>query len=270
MPITSLTNYFPVSEQNRIFEQNLKFEEEFERERANGFSKRVHQALNEIGVPPRTQKANEQTIPQTISSMNLFRTFPDHGFGLIGPTGCGKSHAFAWAIKQVLLREFKKGGPTRIEETHSSNLNGHPFQGTNRIDPEPETRFKWVGWPAYTVHMKHMASRREWTDPKASTLALIKWVTTDPEHRILILDDIGMENIKPESYTTEQLEILMDEAYNHEARVFWTSEKTPETLEQADVYGQRLVSRLVALSPDILLPYDLPDLRVRTIEQERK
>ena len=62
----------------------------------------------------------------------------------------------------------------------------------------------------------------------------------------------------------------MDEAYNHEARVFWTSEKTPETLEQADVYGQRLVSRLVALSPDILLPYDLPDLRVRTIEQERK
>jgi DNA replication protein DnaC len=263
MPQLPPSTFMPIADANRIFGQNLKFEEEFGREIADGFSERLRRTLIDIGTPPRLQKSNEQTIPSAIASLKSFQAFPSRGFGLVGPPGCGKSCAYVWAMKQVLLREFAEAGPTRVEEV---NQGKGSFQGTRRIDPEPETQFKWVGWPSMTVHMKHMASRREWTDPKASTLTLIKWAITDPAHRILVLDDIGMENIKPESYTTEQLEILMDEMYNHEVRVFWTSNKTPDALERDGIYGQRLVSRLTGLSPDAMLPSDLPDLRIRVTE----
>ena len=80
---------------------------------------------------------------------------------------------------------------------------------------------------------------------------------------MLILDDIGEEQIKEDSYTSEQLEFLVDELYNYECRMMWTSNHTPDQMEAPTYYGYRLVTRLTGLAPDATLPHDLPDLRVR-------
>ena len=159
-----------------------------------------------------------------------------------------------------MIKEWIEGGPSRIEENPNKE-----FQGPRVVHPKLMTQFKWVGWPAYASRMKGLASRREWTDPQASVEALVQWATREPEHRVLILDDIGMESIKEGSYTTEQLELLIDDLYNWEVRVFWTSNRSLEEMSEPRFYGYRLISRLTGLSPDATLPKDMPDLRIRKV-----
>ena len=261
------TAYLPVEGPNKVFGQNLKFEEEFEKERAEGFKKRIRKELLSVGVPPRLHDSVKAQIPPEIARLKHFQAFPSKGFGLLGPHGCGKSCALVVAIKQIMLKEFVEAGPTVIEDIKPDpGKIGQPFQGQHRIDPELQTRFRWVGWPAYARRMKGHAARREWDHPDASVTQLITWITSYPEERILILDDIGEENIKPDSYTTEELEHLVDELYNHECRLFWTSNHTPEQMDRPEYYGSRLLSRLIGLSPDATLPSDMPDLRVKALE----
>lgn len=198
--------------------------------------------LRKIGVPPRLCKAELPMVPKAIQALLSWQDFPERPFGMVGKGGVGKSCALVYGMKQVLLQEHASKG--------------------RLLSPDP-IAFRWIGWPALAIRMKNLTSRREWESPEASLLPLIDWVCEDPAGHILILDDIGEENIKTDSYTSEQLALLIDEAYNHEARVFWTANKTVGDLKNA--YGYRLVSRLCGLSPDAELPPDLPDLRVQVM-----
>jgi len=256
--------YLPVPEPNRILAQNLKFEEEFEKEKATGFADRLRDYLFEIGVPPRLQKANAEMLPAPIARLKCFAAMPEKGFGLVGDGGVGKSCALVYGIKRTLWREWTEAGPARIVE--SPPKHGAGFEGPHRVNPRQQTEFKWIGWPAFAARMKSMAARREWTHAEASTEALIQWITTKPQSRVLILDDIGEEGVKAGSYTSEQLELLIDNAWNYECRIFWTSNHSLEQMSEATYYGYRLVSRLTGLSPDATLPPGLPDLRIHQTE----
>lgn len=262
-----IADFLPANEASRNFRQNLEFQERFESELADGFTNRIRHSIIDIGIPPRLQKAELLSIPNEISSLKCFSAFPSRNYGIVGPGGCGKSCSIAWAIKKTLRQEFEEAGPSKIIERipEPGMVHTKPFQGTVQVNASAKTSFKWVGWPAFVVRMKQMASRRMWEDRDASVSGLVNWVCADPENRVLILDDIGMEIVKPEAYTTEQLELLIDEIYNHEGRLIWTSNKTPEELEKPEAYGYRLVSRLTGLAPDVQLPHNMPDLRVRAI-----
>ena len=259
--------YFPGEGPSRILTQNLKFEDEFEAAKADGFETKIKKAMHEMGIPPRLQKAARGAVPDEVKNLKFYQNFPANPFGMVGPTGCGKSCALVLRIKEILKEDLEKAGPTRIEEVNPTHRLPHiPFEGTRTVLASPYHQFKWIGWPSFTVHMKSLASRREWNDPRASVFSILEWACREPERRILILDDLGMENAKAEAYTTEQLELLVDEAYNNEVRIFWTSNRSPEDLEKPHVYGPRLVSRLTGASPDAQLPITLPDLRVRGIK----
>jgi len=249
--------FLPAPKQNRILEANLEFEEAFQRDMAEGFTHRMKAILTEIGVPPRLQKAELGRVPEEIKSMESFLAFPAKPFGLVGPGGAGKSCAMVNRIKTVVLHEIAEAGPRVLADLGVPGLtsNSAPY-------PSTKTTFRWIGWPAFASRMKGLAARREWLDPMATTAGLIQWATADPEHRILVLDDIGEEGIKAESYVSEQLELLVDDLYNHEARLFWTSNHTPEQLSEPSAYGYRLLSRLTGLAPDAVLPEDMPDMRV--------
>jgi len=261
MPLPPATAaFFPGPTQNRMMAKNLEFEETFESEMADGFSSKMHTALMEMGVPPRLQKAVPNRVPKEIHALKCFQSFPAQPFGLVGEGGIGKSCAIVQAIKSTLVRDWTDAGPSRMEESSDRS-----FEGYRVVHPKPKTQFKWVGWPAYASKMKSFASRREWLDPQASVEALVHWATRDAESRVLILDDLGMESIKEGSYTTEQLELLVDELYNWECRVFWTSNRCLEDMEKSTFYGYRLVSRLTGLSPDAMIPNGLPDLRLHKV-----
>lgn len=274
-PAVSLSAVMPselpagaVDRRSKLFRKNLDQEEAFEAERAAGFAERIRRDLLErVRVSPRDLKAVQEIIPAVIQGLKCYRDFPARGFGLVGPAGCGKSNALVAAIKKVQREEIEAGGPKRWDDLdHLSTM-------------APTTEFKWVSWPALAARMKGLAARREWTLPDASTEGLISWLETDQEHkRVLVLDDLGMENLKQDSYTTEQLELLIDKAYGLEARLFWTSNKQIEDrktetgevikgLSNPLLYGPRLISRLTGLSPDVdsRLLADLPDLRVRRL-----
>jgi DNA replication protein DnaC len=244
--------YLPAPTQNKNLRDNLRYEEKYELDAAGGFAERIRHALLEIGVPARNHQSTQEAVPAEIARLQCLKGFPTQPFGLIGPPGCGKSCSFVAALRRALKAEFTAAGPSRWED-------GKFYQAGAR------TEFKWVGWPAMAIRMKGLAARREWLVPEASTAGLIQWLATDQEsRRVLILDDLGMETLKPDSYTTEQLELLIDEAYGlGTARVFWTSNKLVEDLEQPGAYGPRLMSRLLGMSPDATLPANLPDLRVK-------
>jgi hypothetical protein len=259
------TDYFPASAPNRILEENLKYEDAFEAERRDGFKDKLRDTLFSIGVPPRLHPAGPDILPPEISSLRCFDAMPEMGFGLVGEGGVGKSCALTYGIKKTLVREWAEAGPVRLVNEPPRDIRG-AFEGPFRHVPTARTEFRWIGWPAFASRMKNFAARREWTNPQASTEELILWLTTFPKRRALILDDIGMEGVKSGSYTSEQLELLVDEAWNYECKVFWTSNRTVEEMAEPGFYGYRLVSRLTGLSPDAPLPSGMPDLRIRRME----
>jgi hypothetical protein len=163
-----------------------------------------------------------------------------------------------------LFKLYEKAGPATY---------GGPFvkkqgemEGSVMRVPVLDLEFKWIGWPAAATRMKNLASQRKWEEPESSILPLCKWLKADPSRHVLIVDDIGMENIG--NYTSEQLELLIDTAYNHEGIFFWTSEWVTASKDEGEktlrkLYSYRLVSRLIGLAPMVQLPADMSDLRVR-------
>ena len=264
-PAGTPSRFIPAPRLNQVFDKNERMEAEYEAEKASGFADRIRKILFEIGIDPRDQKTNRSIIPDAITRLKCWNAFPSTGFGLIGPAGCGKSCALVAQIRAALVRELSAAGPSRYDDgDHLQRL-------------APVTEFKWVGWPSFAGRMKNLAGRREWTADGGSTEGLVRWLQTDQDHhRVLILDDLGMERMKDGSgYATEQLELLVDAAYGYEARVIWTSNRPVSDGERSgarilglantSVYGPRLVSRLTGLAPDVILPEDLPDLRIRRI-----
>ena len=238
-------------------EANEFWEQQFQEDLRTGFAEQIHQAMLKIGVPPRLHKAVTDKVPAPISDLACWRAFPQRNFGLVGPAGCGKSMAMAVQIAQTLRREITEAGPR-----HYAPGKDAPQQ----VAPKLKTEWRWICWPAYAIRMRGLSARRLWDDQDASTNVLITWLTTSPSTRVLILDDVGEEGFKESrTYTNEQLELLLDEAYGYECRLFWTSNHKVQELDSPQRYDTRLVSRLIGLAPDVVLPDTMPDLRIRNI-----
>lgn len=202
-------------------------------------------ALVEAGVSPRLRKSIATRVPAEIARLASYQAFPARPFGMVGPSGIGKSSALVAAMRQAIHAEMTAGAV--------------------------KTTFRWVYWVSAAIDMKAVVSRGDWENPRANLFCLADWVLADTEHHVLVLDDIGMEFPKGAkavenptrgwTYTTEQLERMIDDLWNFEARVFWTSQRTPVEMEA--LYGERLMSRLIGLAPDAMLPPGMPDLRIR-------
>jgi DNA replication protein DnaC len=219
--------------------------------------------LDSIGVPPRLRKADRCRIPSIICD-NL-SLFPDESFGFVGPGGSGKSCALVASTKEVLLRLYEKAGPATYGGTSVGTQGA--MEGSVLRMPVLDLEFMWIGWPAAATRMKNLASQRKWDEPESSVHPLCQWLKADPARHVLVVDDIGMERIG--DHTSEQLELLIDTAYNHECRFFWTSEYPTASKDGNEktlrkLYSYRLVSRLTGLAPPIRLPEDMPDLRVKS------
>ena len=245
---------------DQTFEKNLEIEDKFAEEKRHNFDFRLKRDLNAMTVPPRAQKAKLDMIPQDIQKLTVFQKFPEFPFGLTGPGGCGKSCAFAWLVKRFLINEYIALGPSYF--VHKAD---GMFQGVSIQEEPVRTSLLWLNWPSVAITMKHLAARREWDKQEASLLSIIERIRVAPATTILFIDDFGMENIKGEkSYCQEQLELLIDVAYGCEVRTFWTTNKTVEELGEERLYGYRMMSRMAGLSPDVKLPVNLPDLRIRS------
>lgn len=256
----ALTRPRPMSAYLPETDPSDRFARDFERDRAEGFEGAIQTRLIKWGIPPRLRKAGPDLIPEAIRALGCWREFPSRPFGLVGAGGTGKSCALIYAIKECLRREFEEAGPTRVDEPN------YPFEGAAIIKAKPRTSFRWIAWPEKAIEVKNLASRRDWENPDSTLLPIIDWVKDDPENNVLILDDLGMENVKADSYTSEQLELLIDTIYNYESRLFWTANKSVEELTKPTAYGYRLMSRLCGAAPDAGLPDDLPDLRVKSVQ----
>lgn len=261
---TDLRAYFPEPTQTKIFNEELWLQDEYEKERGHGFAFRIQRILGQIGVPPRLHRAVLDTVPPVIRNKRVYEAFPARSFGMTGPGGCGKSAAIVVGIKKKLEADSITFGPDQMVPSDNG------MQGIfTRKSFEPRENWIWINWPATAVEMKQLASRREWTNPAASLLPIMEQLKARPEKTIVILDDFGMENIKGEkAYVQEQLELLVDVAYNWEARVFWTSNHSFEALADERLYGYRMMSRMAGLAPDLKLPEELPDLRARSANEK--
>lgn len=260
--------YFPLPSADYAFQRNLDLQEGFEKARQAGFVDSLARDLDAMGVPPRLRRASHDKVPLPIHTAPGFGRFPSVNFGLVGLGGVGKSCALVSSIKTELCRLYSKAGPATcggppVEERAATR----GMEGAVLRIPTLDLEFKWIGWPTAATLMKNLASQRKWDEPESSVHPLCQWLKADPPRHILIVDDIGMERIG--DYTSEQLELLIDTAYNHECRFFWTSEYPTASKDEnlktlRKVYSYRLVSRLTGLAPMIHLPDGMPDLRVKS------
>lgn len=205
----------------------------------------VPNLLVEAGVSPRLKRSIAAKVPSEIARLESYKAFPAKPFGMVGPSGIGKSSALVAAMRQAIYVELLEGAQ--------------------------KTRFRWIYWVSTAIDMKGAVSRGDWDSPRSNLLGLTDWVLGDPEHHVLILDDMGMEFPKGAkaqenptrgwTYTSEHLERMIDDLWNNEAKVFWTSQR--KVTEMEALYGERLLSRLIGLSPDVELPPNMPDLRIK-------
>lgn len=157
------------------------------------------------------------------------------GFGLIGPTGCGKT----WALVQRV--------GNRVDAVVA--LSDDPGSAKLPFGFRP----RWVNWPERAEQIK-----REIRDSDS----LERWVDMAQSCSELYLDDIGRERTTGENdYSLGVLTEILDHRYRHEMPVFWTSNRSPEEL--GVFYSGRLSSRLLGAWPPFGVAGD--DLRLKGV-----
>ena len=143
------------------------------------------------------------------------------GFGLVGPTGCGKT----WALVQHLGMQIE----AVVAASQSPGEAKMPYG----------FRLRWVNWPERAEQIK-----REIRD----THSLEDWIDMAQECSALYLDDLGRERITGENdYSLGVLSEVIDHRYRHDLPIFWTSNRSPEEL--GAFYSGRIASRLLGTWP---------------------
>src|SRR5271157_1398350 len=124
-------------------------------------------ALVEAGVSPRLRKSIATRVPAEIARLASYQAFPAKPFGMVGPSGIGKSSALVAAMRQAIYAEMTAGAV--------------------------KTAYRWVYWVSAAIDLKATVSRGDWENPHANLFWLADWVLADTEHHVLVLDDVGME-----------------------------------------------------------------------------
>lgn len=158
---------------------------------------------------------------------------PCVGFGLIGDTGTGKTHACA-----AVFRAW-------TEARANYSLNRH---------------LAMVGpWGVFTCWEEELSNLRGLMRERGPEFG------DRMEHlktcSLLVLDDLGAEKAQDaeESWSAQQLFEILNARINEERAILWTSNLNLTQLMER--YGKRLVSRLTALAPAMEVPLHLEDRR---------
>jgi hypothetical protein len=79
------------------------------------------------------------------------------------------------------------------------------------------------------------------------------------EAPLLVLEDLGAEQAKQDSWANSMLYEVLEARYSAQRAILWTS-NLPKG-ELVSRYGSRLMSRLMGMSPALEVPANLPDRR---------
>lgn len=200
-------------------------------------------ALRIIGISPRLSGATEQGIPAEIRPLIPDLQNLGTGWGLIGTTGVGKSCAMAWFIKRIVGDSIQAFLTQRGITEYDHNETCDPMYPW---DNGSCREISWIYWPDAALKLQD-AARDGW--PSSSPSRPRPWYHPDQMKRskILILDDLGRERAKQDSFAVCQLESVIHHRYEHGGITLWNSNlAATELIEQ---YGSPIIDRLRSMAP---------------------
>lgn len=151
------------------------------------------------------------------------KPFPaSNGFGLIGPTGTGKTVMLCQHVGQLV--------DDMVGET---------------LKLAPNNFAVWINWPDTAETIKSLSGPANWDQ-----LDQLEWRM---KHcRRLYLDDIGQERIRGEDdLSLGHIKVILDHRYRDGLPVFWSSNLGPDQLSA--IYGARTVSRMIQAWPPVMV-----------------
>lgn len=164
-------------------------------------------------------------LPGEIRYANLpiERPFPEgEGFGIIGPTGTGKTVMLAQHVGALV--EDMIGDSPRLA---------------------PNNFAVWINWPDTAETIKSLSGPANWDQ-----LDNLEWRMKHTSR--LYLDDIGQERIRGEDdLSLGHIKVILDHRYREQLPVFWSSNLGPDQLSA--IYGARTVSRMIQAWPPVML-----------------
>lgn len=152
---------------------------------------------------------------------------PATGFGLIGPTGTGKTFALAAIVQRLAVNRWRRLAPVHGLKVKRQFL-------------------RWVRWPEVVAEFR-LRAMNDKTHEKVADLVDL-WATTEA----LVLDDLGAERLRSdysEDWTASLLDVVVDRRHNAMLPTWWTSNLEPDELVAR--YGTRLWSRLTGPNPAV-------------------
>jgi len=192
--------------------------------------------LARCGMPPRVMRSTLDGITPEIRAL-----IPDdlsRGFGLSGPVGSGKTGAVA----AILIAAMESGVADGMLRFGLRSLPGGGYA-------EPVYPLAWASWPETVNALRIMSARDSGIDSAAELverLAAARW---------LVLDDLGAERIRGDSasdWATSQLDLILDRRYTEMRPVWYTTSLSLPAFTRW--YGRRMIERLVAENPLIVVP----------------
>jgi hypothetical protein len=211
----------------------------------SGFLRRAGLSTREltartVGIPAAVAAVLKQgAVGRSIRLMQSGEV-PPAGFGISGPTGCGKSFALASILRDMVERRLL--GRVRTFGRKAFN----------------DAWLAWVSWPEAATKFRRMAARGDGAlddvEREVSAMAQVP---------VLVLDDLGVERFRGADYSDDwlasQLDALIDERYNEMRPTWYTTNLA--AAEFAERYGARMTSRLVSENPLVRVQPG-PDLRL--------
>ena len=197
-------------------------------------------AMVECGVSPREAKAERSRVPETVKRAMprqelqaiLEGRAPEHGFGLGGDVGGGKTCGLVSVLKLGFQAFARREVPAKGAVSWSRFLS-------------------FVNWPDEVTRIRAHATDDATTE-RLEELARVP---------LLVLDDLGRERIKGsyvDDWAASQLDTIINARYRNELPTLWTTNVRPESL--ALLYGAALWSRLDGANPLVWVE-GLRDLR---------
>lgn len=208
----------------------------------------IDKAMAKWGISTRERQATFEQINPKIKSviaapeLQVFNlhlgVIPSKGFGLVGPTGIGKTCAMAAIVKLMIESRWR----------HRMHADG--FGCLRQF-------VYWLRWPEQVNSLRQMAASDQNGIARCQDMARV-WANAD----VLVIDDLGAERLKSEyetDWATSLLDMVIDHRYNEMRPIYYTSNLLVDEL--VDRYGSRMFSRLVGQNPALVAPSG-PDLRM--------
>lgn len=151
------------------------------------------------------------------------------GFGLIGPTGTGKT----WGLVVLMARMVDQCIRQQPDPSRAALL---WIDGPVARDH----RLRWVIWLDMARQIRARKDEKRWVWDMAELMREVPF---------LVLDDLGREErSQREDLAQEVLQEVLEHRHRHRMPLWWTSNRTREELTA--FYGGPLASRLLGTWPD--------------------